>query len=301
MEIDAFVEREDEVYSPLSPFQTVWEKKYYTDKEIRDTRKDSDWDFENVKELQKLINTEVETLIPKDAGDFEFISIGQVIEILNKVIGSAEYEYTELSRRIDSIMNGVDYQFVIRIALSIPSMNYFTIREGYESVSNKAFKQGFRGMSVRDSDVAGIIDLTPEGMLSVWKNAESDARKRCVLDLNIGSQFLPDPAENKKHGKKAAKGEGVAATEAPVEESLTDTTDKTEPEKEQVPPVILSGDDTVDRTEALLNLKKEMKSRKMKSPDVYVLCPTVIGREVKKMKDLTKGELEALTLHISVK
>ena len=288
------------------PYQTVWEQKFFDDESaiVSFSKKNTAHyqhllEPEYIQAVVKKLDKAKNIIEPKSADTFDFVSIGQVIDLLNDVFTQQGYRYIEVSRRVDSLMNGADYHFVVRMALIIPDLEYCVIREGYESFSNKGFKQGFRGMLVTEAELGTVVDLTPEGVLSLWKNAEADAKKRCVVDLGVGSQFLPDPAENKKHGKKGKKGEGTIQ-DASATLEIDSTTDEGEPVK-IIDPVIESGDDTVDRTEALLNLKKQMKRLKIKSPAVYELCTTVIGREVTKMKEFTKNELEALTLHLSVK
>lgn len=228
----------------------------------------------------ELFRSEVEKLEPTKADTFDYVSIGQALDLLNESFGQHSYYFIELSRRIDTI-NRYDYHFIIRMMFVIPRLGICIIREGLESFSNKALKQGFRGNSVSGADLNQILDSTPEGALSLWKNAEADAKKRCLVDMGVGSQFLPDPAENKKHGRKV--GREQPASEDSQEEST-------------VPTVVQSEDDVVRRSEAMTALKVLMKKMGMKSQDLYPIAGRLLKpKEISKWKDLSADDMILVT------
>lgn len=264
-------------------YQTVWMQEHLCDYDaiqIADKRIGQDDNDLSVGQEQLLkFNETVGQIEPSQGEGFEYISIGQVLDLLNDSFGRNSYQFIELSRRVDTI-NRSDYHFVVRVMLLIPSLGLYIIREGLESFSNKAFKQGFRGNSVAGADLASLLDVTPEGALSLWKNAEADAKKRCLVDMGVGSQFLVDPAENKKHGRKAAK----ASKEAPPEaEGET---------------VVQSEDEVVRRSKSMTELKVLMKEKGMKSPALYPIASRVLEKEVSKWADLSADDMIAVITHM---
>lgn len=262
-------------------YKTIWERVCFSDynavylfNTIDSGKAATDEDLARL----DLLNTNIEEVIPKETDSFEYVSIGQVIKLMNDSFGANGYHFVELSRRIDTI-NNVDYHFIIRMMLTIPSLGIFSIREGLESFSNKALKQGHRGISVSGLNISLLVDTSPEGLLSVWKNAEADAKKRCAVDLGIGSQFLVDPAENKKHSRKAnAKAQSEdEGTEAPVQ----------------------SEDDIVKRSESMMKLKIIMKQRNMKSPTLYAVAMNIFRKDITKWADLSTEDMDKLTEFLS--
>jgi len=261
-------------------YRTIWQQEHTTDREVQFYHEQNKKAVteEALGELE-LFKSQVDEIEPTKADSFEYISIGQALDLLNESFGQHSYSFVEISRRIDMI-NRNDYHFIIRMAFLLPKLGICIIREGVESFSNKAFKQGFRGQSVAGAQLEQWLDTSPEGALSLWKNAEADAKKRCLVDMGVGSQFLVDPAENKKHGRKAGKA---------AQESQGETESDEAP---AAPPVVQSEDDIVRRSEAMAALKILMKKKGMKSPQLYPIANRLLKpKEVSKWADLTADDM----------
>jgi len=264
-------------------YETVWERLQYTDYEANEIASSL---YYKTLETGAMDGFEaaINEIIPQDSPDesYKYVSITQVINLLNLYFGHTEFNFIELSRRVDKVLDGIDYHFIVREMLVIPMCGFNIIREGVESLSNKGFKEGFRGLPISEIPSEEMYDLSAEGVLSLWKNAEADAKKRCGIDIGIGSQFISDPLANEKSGKK-------------IKKVIKNSKSEPEAKKPEETPVILKEDDLVTHTNALIALKVVMKKHKMKAPDLYVICPEVLGRPVSKMKELGTGEVMALT------
>ena len=273
-------------------YETVWEKQFLNEGELitnansnshvtgtvyYDSSSRLEDPYFTVDALQSF-RDKVNKLSPKVGDGFDYISIGQLITLLNSTFGESGYRFIEVSRRIDSIC-GYDYHFIIRMALIIPSYSILIIREGLESISNKALKPGHRGYCIGDSDLSHLLDTSPEGALSLWKNAEADAKKRCAVDLGVGAQFLPDPAENSKNGRKINKPQKA--------------------EKEPSGEEVQTEDELVKRSVAMADLKAILKTKGMKSPDLYPIASAVLKRDISKWDELSSNDMNTIVSYFN--
>jgi len=198
--------------------ETIWKDEFFSDKEALRIAGElitpSQLSTESKNQVYKNFKAEVNEIIPDDSPTekFTFIGVTKVMRLMNDFFGPQGFKFLELSRSIDNVMD-LDLFFKVRGVLIIPDLDIVVIDEGVQSLTEGGLIDGVYDANLKHPDLDSAVNLSPDGILTMFKSARSDCIKRLCIHIGVGSQFLEDPlmklprSQREKPGKQKPKAE----------------------------------------------------------------------------------------------